>query len=382
MAEFIPGLQLNEEYYWQVVRPILDRHFPNLPHTAALVGYGSDVIGFDTPASRDHMWGPRLKIFLPEEDFEETRAKVHETLRHNLPVSFRGYSTHFGNPDGIGVRLPVRVEQGPVDPLIFYHTIRGFVKQELGVDAFCDPDPLDWLTFQEHRLLTLTGGKVYYDGLGFEEVRRRFAYYPKEVQLYLLAAQWQLISQEEAFVGRTYGVGDDLGSRIITARQVDRIMRLCFIMEKRYAPYSKWYGSAFKRLECYPKMGPLLENAIRAEDYPEREKWLAQAYSLAAEMHNALGITPPVDTSVRTFSGWHQLNQGVSYLPPGDPRDTRPYLVIFAERIVEAIYASIKDPQVLAILPQIGSVNQFFVESSNALQSVELCRRLKDDLLK
>jgi hypothetical protein len=36
------------------VRPVLDAHFPGLAHSAALIGDGSDVLGFDTPVSRDH----------------------------------------------------------------------------------------------------------------------------------------------------------------------------------------------------------------------------------------------------------------------------------------------------------------------------------------
>ena len=69
--------------------------------------------------------------------------------------------------------------------------------------------------------LLITGGQVFHDGLGLENVRRRFAYYPQQVWLYLLAAQWSLIGQEEAFVGRTSSVGDELGSRLITGRQVE-----------------------------------------------------------------------------------------------------------------------------------------------------------------
>jgi len=55
MPDFIPGLQLNETYYQQAVRPILERHFPGLAYSAGLVGYGSDVLGYDTPVSRPYV---------------------------------------------------------------------------------------------------------------------------------------------------------------------------------------------------------------------------------------------------------------------------------------------------------------------------------------
>jgi len=96
LPEFIPGLKLSELFYHEAVRPLLDRHFPGLPHSAALIGSGSDVIGCDTPRSTDHGWGPRLDLFLPQADsFDRLRAPIDEMLRSHLPYTFHGYSTNF-----------------------------------------------------------------------------------------------------------------------------------------------------------------------------------------------------------------------------------------------------------------------------------------------
>jgi Domain of unknown function (DUF4037) len=64
-----------------------------------------------------------------------------------------------------------------------------------------------------------------------------------------LAGQWRRIAQEEHFPGRADEVGDDLGRRVLVARLARDVMRLCFLLERRYAPYSKWLGTAFARLE-------------------------------------------------------------------------------------------------------------------------------------
>lgn len=383
MPEFIPGLDLAEIYYHKAARPVLDAHFPGLPHAAALVGYGSDVLGLDTPVSRDHGWGPRFILFLRPEDLAASGARIFETLRQHLPVQVRGYATHFSRPDPLdnGVRNPRLVDRGPIDPLITLTSLEAHYRSALGIDVAAELSPADWITLSEQALLEETAGRVFHDDLGLESVRARLAYYPPDVWRYLLAAQWALIAQEEAFVGRTWQVGDALGSRVVTARIVERLMRLCFLMERRYAPYSKWFGTAFARLECAPRMSLLLEGALAAAVYAAREQSLASAYTLVAELHNALGITPPLDTRTRTFSGWHALRDGITDLPLDHPRNTRPHQVIFAERFADAISATIQDPQVLALRHQFGSVSQFLVESSNAQQSLAFRRGLADDLL-
>jgi hypothetical protein len=42
--EFIPGIELSRRFYAEAVGPILRRGLPGLRHTAALVGYGSEVL--------------------------------------------------------------------------------------------------------------------------------------------------------------------------------------------------------------------------------------------------------------------------------------------------------------------------------------------------
>lgn len=42
---FIPGLRLSQLFYQEAVKPILDEHFPNLQYSAALIGFGAEVLG-------------------------------------------------------------------------------------------------------------------------------------------------------------------------------------------------------------------------------------------------------------------------------------------------------------------------------------------------
>ncbi len=360
MPEPIPGLTLSERYYWEIVRPILDHSFPGLSYSAALIGPGSEVLGFDTARSSDHHWGLRLILFLSTKDWPAMSPRVDEVLRLRLPVQFLGYSTNFSMPDPNdgGVRHVQPIDHGPINHMIELTTVSDFGRRELGIDPFIEFVPQDWLTFEEQRLLSLTRGRVFHDGLGqLGVLRQKLAYYPQDVWLYLLAAEWQKISQEEAFVGRTGEVGDELGSRLVAARLVQSLMRLGFMMERQYIPYSKWFGTGFSRLACAPRLLPVLHGVLAAETWPEREAPLCQAYEITAEMHNALGITPPVATQPTFYFG-------------------RPFRVIHGDKVAEEIQKAVRDERVRSLPPYIGSVNQLLV-SVDVLTASDLRQKLR-----
>src|SRR6516225_2988766 len=99
---FITGLDLSEAFFQQAVEPILKEQFSNLRYGAALIGTGSEVLGFDTEMSSDHHWGPRVMLFVSPKDLAKHKAAVVETLREKLPRTFKGYSTSFSSPDDKG----------------------------------------------------------------------------------------------------------------------------------------------------------------------------------------------------------------------------------------------------------------------------------------
>lgn len=332
MPAFIKGLDLSEQYFQRCVRPVVEAACPGLSYSACLIGDGSEVLGFDTPLSTDHNWGPRVLLFLPEHGFAAAKEVLEIALRIGLPQEFMGYPTWLGEPNGAG---------GPEDSKgISFHMVPIFFQQYLGVNPLAGIDDLDWLTFQENKLLGVIKGRVFHDGLGaLGAARQVLAWYPRDIWLYLMASMWSYISEERAFMGRCGDVGDELGSRIVATRLVTYLMRLCFLMERQYAPYAKWFGSAFARLGCAPALMPILTGVLSATGWKEREIYLSQAYSCVASMHNDLGITAPLPSGVSNYY-------------------TRPYLVIDSDAFAEALHAAIADPEVRAIRHGVGSVNQ------------------------
>jgi hypothetical protein len=67
-----------------VVRPLLDEAFPGLRHSAARLGEGSEVLGFDTKRSTDHDWGPRLQIFLAGDTYNPVEPAAFLTRLQTL----------------------------------------------------------------------------------------------------------------------------------------------------------------------------------------------------------------------------------------------------------------------------------------------------------
>jgi hypothetical protein len=322
-AAFVPGLELCRAFYDEAVRPILDRRFPGLAHGAARLDNGSDVLGFDDPVSTDHGWGPRVNLYLAEAEFTAALAAgVREVLADELPLTFRGLPTHWQG----GMTAPT--DRRPVAHNVGVTTVRRCFEHDLGVDPL-RAAPLtaaEWLVLSEQQLRATAAGAVYRDDTGeLARARARLRWYPRDVWLYLLAAQWGRIGQEEAFPGRCGHVGDEVGSRVVGARLVRDAMRLGFLMERQYPPYAKWLGTAFARLACAPRLLPLLNGALTGATWEARDRHLAATYEALAEQHNALGLTPPEPTAA------------------GRRYPSRPYLGISAARFRDALVAQLPD---------------------------------------
>jgi hypothetical protein len=343
-APFIPGLQLAGEYFTDVVRPVLDQAYPGLGYSAALLGWGSEVLGFDSQRSTDHNWGPRLQVFLADAGGHGS-AEIGALLARQLPATFRGYRTVFPDSQDPGGAARHWVEVVP---------LRSWLNGELGFDPTRPVSLLDWLATPMQRLAEVTAGAVFHDGLGeLNRARDRLAWYPHDVWLYVLACQWQRIGQEEAFPGRCAEADDELGSAIVAARLARDVMRLCLLMARRYPPYSKWLGTAFARLPGAEDIRLTLTRAVSATDWRTREQHLCRTYEIAATLHNNLGVTRPVDPRTR-------------------PYHERPYHVIDAGRFAAALWQAIADPQVQR-LPGVGAVDQF-IDSTDALGDIQLLR--------
>lgn len=169
------------------------------------------------------------------------------------------------------------------------------------------------------------------------DLRQRLDYFPRDVWLLRLAAQWDRIGEERAFVGRTGELGDALGSRIIASRLVESLMHIAFLIERRYAPYPKWLGTAFGRLSIADQLQPLLTEGLTATQWQQREAAIALASKQLADLQLERGIPGAV-------------------APHVVPYFTRPFRVITADEIAGGLRGAINDEALRQVAS--GSIDQ------------------------
>ena len=171
---------------------------------------------------------------------------------------------------------------------------RGLRRQRLGVDPTGGLSVLDWLTVTGQSVLEVTAGPVFTDRTrALARVRSLLAWYPPDVERYVLAAGWQRICQLMPMAGRTAEAGDELGSRLVSAGLAEDVVWLAFALSRRWAPYAKWRGTVFRSLPVAGVLGPLLGSAAVAPGWREREDALAAACEVLLDLQRERGLPAP-----------------------------------------------------------------------------------------
>jgi Domain of unknown function (DUF4037) len=327
MDHHLPGAELARRFFTDVVEPVLSRAVPGLRYAAARLGSGSDVLGLDDAMSRDHDWGCRLTL-LVDDDARDQVPQISRVLEQELPERFG--------------RLPVRF---PVtwDPSVSHNvqvaTVADFAASRLGVDPSGGLSVLDWLTVTGQSVLEVTAGPVFTDQTrSLAAVRALLAWYPPDVERYVLSAGWQRLGRLLPMVGRTAEAGDELGSRLMSTRLAGDVLWLAFTLSRRWAPYAKWRGTIFRSLPVAARLGPLLDAAAAAPEWRERENALAAACEVLLDLQREHGLPAP-EVAVIPFMA-------------------RPYRTV-DQAVPERLLASITDPEVARLPPVAGCIEQW-----------------------
>ena len=117
-------------------------------------------------------------------------------------------------------------------------------------------------------------------------------------------------------------------------------MRICFLLERQYAPYPKWFGTAFARLETHAEIAPLVTGLLDARDARSRDDALSALLERLAVLQNASGLARVEDPRSRQFF-------------------ERPFRVIDGLRFARALIAGIEGDEVRRLSTQrlIGGID-------------------------
>ena len=207
------GLELGRELAHQVAQDI-ELNLPDLaPYMClALVGTGSECLGFDDAISEDHDFTKRCQLFLP--------ADIYAANKESLQSYFKNYA------------------YGTVQIECISEFYRRYTLYPEGPQ--CEKE---FRRVPQDLLCTATNGEVFLDNFGsFTHIRQRLlAYYPEDIRLRKIAYELNQLAQSGQYnLPRMLQRGDTIAASLALHQFVHHYMLLVHLFNKSYAPFYKW----------------------------------------------------------------------------------------------------------------------------------------------
>ncbi len=239
------GIELSKRLFEDIVYPVLEARFRHwLPSiSAAIVGDGSEVLGFDDEISQDHNYCPRVVVFIEDEEFGNVGQGIRQEIVTSAPREYYGFE-------------------------LLYNKYRKFVDVVPLTKFFLDylntdhlpKSNIDWLKLEEQRLLELTAGEVFYDPQNkLEFTRRSIWFFPNQVRYFLLYKAFARLS-EVAAIERSIRREDYISTEFYRAFFLYFAVKALHLYKRRYCPYRKWMG---RNLLLLGEQGKALHDKIR-----------------------------------------------------------------------------------------------------------------------
>lgn len=191
-----------------------------------LVGPGSECLGFDDDASRDHDFGPGFCVWVPRElyaDWGEELARRYDALPKEFMGQRRVETALAGQRVGV------------FETESFYRTFTGLEHEPQGV--------AEWLRIPEQFLATVTDGEVFSDASGqFSRVRRALqGFYPQDVVRKKVAANMAVMAQAGQYnLWRCLRRGDVVAAGTARTEFLQASMAALHLLAGTYMPFYKW----------------------------------------------------------------------------------------------------------------------------------------------
>ncbi len=253
------GLGLARAYYEAFGRKMIKEMFPDYVSRVAvgLSGRGSDCLGYDDGASRDHDWGPDFCMWITDETYGEIGEALQRAYEA-LPKEFMGCqrAPHVNGRNRRGV---IKISE-------FYRDLTGAEVYE----------QIDWSQVSDASLAAAVSGEVFWDEEDvFSAYRRKLQQgYPEAVRYLKLAESGARFAQTAQYnYARMRGRGDDITACMMVWDGVREAMRLEHYIEGKYPPHDKWLYRSLRESEEGREVAGLVEQ-IKESLYDNRDTGL------------------------------------------------------------------------------------------------------------
>ena len=213
-------------------------------------GMGSECLGMDDAVSRDHHWGPKVDILLPDGLFRETDPAIWAKVAERFPASFRGFRLEAGYvggpglaPEGIGSFLSRTI--GRTTPRL-KATRTGWTSRRRTSSTWSTAR--SGTTRQAGSSASAKCSTGYYPDAVWKRRIAHWCRYASGMGLYWM--QRARLRDNLVFLHTSF------------ANTLKRTIELGFLLNRTYFPYDKWLYPLFRRLDHpAPAMVPLIDEA-------------------------------------------------------------------------------------------------------------------------
>jgi hypothetical protein len=333
-------IDVSRAFFLEVVRPILEREFPEETAQTAfgLFGYGSEALKLDDELSRDHHWGVRIDALMPDALLRKQHDVIQQTVRDQLPASFRGHSLREGHLSGNGLALD---------------GFNAFLARTIGIDHIPRTNA-EWLQVPEEDIIHITNGEVWHDPSGrFTAIREAFlGYYPEPVRLRRVAHWCRYFSGMGSYALKRALLRDnEFYAATAFGKAIRWGVQLAFLLERQYFPYDKWIMLFLERLPRLAEpLSPIVQEAVRLSTPWERK------LELLDQMADVLDATMVTDGIIRPHprftgsptSGYRLLEHAYAEIIQSLPAEINTIVPVWDQVYLEQFHSGYVDSLDLA----------------------------------
>ncbi len=276
-------VNISRGFFEDIIRPLIEQHFPDVAEQMAcgVYGYGSEALFLDDELSRDHHWGLRVDILLPDAMHRQLSGAILETIVPELPPQYGGVALRDAHVTGHGIAP---------------ESLQAFLRRTIGLTDLPHTDA-EWLDIPEVDIVHITNGEVWHDPSGeFTRIRHALMeYYPEPVWLRRISHWCRYASGMGIYALNRAALRDNpVYAFTAFSRCIKWSIELAFLLERTYFPYDKWLYPLFQQLPLATRMDPLIVEAVRPETSWERRVELLGALAdVLDEKMVELAIIPP-----------------------------------------------------------------------------------------